>query len=415
LRKTGRNAQHVSFRKPPLAVQGLALIFVLYVFVRLISAFGAGSAGKNMLSRFVSNEGAVRAVLNSELGSAAQSEQRVPLISLILDPSLLSSVVPSAVAAAPSSIESPDSAASDGGASTGSVSPGSGAPGSGTPTSSAPAVSSAEPWLFYMWNSSGSPAVTPNIITKPAQATSADAIAVDNKTDYAVDTAALLKQQLKISLAPGKPAVLIIHTHGSEAYMPDGKDQYVESDPYRTQDMSQTVMHIGDALAEAFENAGISVIHDTGIYDYPSYQASYSNSYAAIQSILKKYPSIKIVIDVHRDHIEDKDGNVYKTFAQFGDTTCAQVKFVMGTSYSGLKHPNWTENLKLALQIQQEMNTLYPTLAKPIELSQYRYNQQATTGSMIVEVGCTGNTLQESLTAIQHFADAASKVLHDLY
>ena len=399
MRKTGRNDQRVSLFIPPLAVRGLALVFALCVLVRLISALGGGQE-KSALFRFVSDEGAVRAVLNSELGFTGCTGQSVPLLSLFLDPSLLDSGAPPSEAAAPSATPSPDGTAPE----TGTV------PGGG-----ASAAGSAEPWLYYMWNSSAGPSPAPNIIEKPVQATSPDVIAVDNRTDYTVDTAALLKEPMKITLADGKPTVLIIHTHGSEAYMPDGKDQYIESDPYRTQDLTQTVIHVGNALAEAFEKAGISVIHDTGVYDYPSYQASYTNSYAAIQSNLKKYPSIKIVIDLHRDHIEDDSGNVYKTVAQVGDSTCSQIKFVMGTSFSGLKHPNWKENLKLALQIQQEMNTLYPSLAKPIELSQYRYNQQATAGSLLVEVGCTGNTLQESLAAARYFADAASKVLLGLY
>ena len=118
---------------------------------------------------------------------------------------------------------------------------------------------------------------------------------------------------------------------------------------------------------------------------------------------------------MHRDAIEGADGSVYKTIAQIGSTTCSQILFVMGTNYSGLNHPNWRENFKLALQIQKEMNALYPSLAKPIELSQYRYNQQATLGSMIVEIGTTGNTLQESITAVRFFADAAARVLIGLY
>ena len=214
------------------------------------------------------------------------------------------------------------------------------------------------------------PSPTPNIITKPVQAVSPEAIAMDNKTDYAIDTAALLKEPLKVTLAENEPTVLIIHTHSSEAYMPDGKDQYVPSDPYRTQEKAQSIIRVGDELTSAFEKAGISVIHDSGVYDYPSYNGCYNRSYDAIESYLKKYPSIKIVIDLHRDAIEDADGNVYRTIAQVGNTTCSQILFVMGTNFSGLNHPNWKENLKLALHIEQEMNTLYPSLAKPIELSQ---------------------------------------------
>jgi stage II sporulation protein P len=255
----------------------------------------------------------------------------------------------------------------------------------------------------------------PTVITKPAAETSADAIAVNNKAGYDVNTAALLKEPLNITLSGDSPAVLIIHTHGSEAYLPDESNNYEASDPFRTQQKNYSVIRVGDELAAAFAKRGIAFIHDRNIYDYPSYQGSYNRSYDAIQTYLEEYPSIKIVIDLHRDAIEAADGSVYKTIAQIGDTTCSQVMLVMGTDAAGLKHPSWRENFKLALHLQKEMNTLYPSLAKPIELSQYRYNQQATKGSMILEVGCTGNTLEESITAVQYFADAAANVILDLY
>ena len=167
-------------------------------------------------------------------------------------------------------------------------------------------------------------------------------------------------------------------------------------------------------MVDALEEAGIACVHDKGIYDYPSYQGAYNRSYEAISKHLKEYPTIRVVLDVHRDALEDSDGTVYKTIAQVGDVTCAQVMMVVGTNDSGLNHPNWERNLRFALALQQKMQELYPTLAKPIELSRFRYNQQATPGSLIVEIGCTGNTLEEALQAARYFADAAAKVLGEL-
>lgn len=336
------------------------------------------------MTGLASNVGIVNGILNFELGSGGRTDKDRTLASLILDSSILGmNKQQNAEAAA-------DGAHHDNTANT-----------SGDPNNNS-------------GNKDGNSGSTPNIITKPASQTDPAVIAVNNRTDYTFNTSDLLKEPLNIKLSGKNPSVLIIHTHSSEAYMPDGNDKYEPSDPYRTEDKKYSIIRVGDELANEFTKYGITFIHDRNIYDYPSYQGAYNRSYDAIQSYLKKYPSIKIVIDMHRDAIEAADGSVYKTIAQIGKTTCSQVLMVIGTNASGLVHPNWRENFKLALHIQKEMNTLYPSLAKPIELSQYRYNQQATPGSMIVEIGCTGNTLQESLTAVRYFADAASKVLNGL-
>jgi stage II sporulation protein P len=374
----------------PLAVKGLALIFFLCVVIRVFSALGVDSASQKYMSGLVADDGIVGGILDFELGDAGRSDEDVSLMSLILDASILTPDTPvvdlSGNAAAPSSAEVDGDSFDISGIG-----------------------------LYYdNWRQPENNAEsTPNIITQPN--TSPEYIAVNNQTDYVIDTAALLKEPLNIMLSGDSPVVLIIHTHGSEAYMPDGDDQYVESDPFRTQDKAQSIIRVGDELGSELAKRGIAFIHDRNFYDYPSYSGCYNRSFDAIQSYLDKYPSIKIVIDMHRDAIEDKAGNVYKTFAQFGDTTCSQVMFVMGTDASGLNHPNWKENFKLALHIQNEMNTLYPSLAKPMKLSQYRYGQHASTGSMIVEVGSIGNTLQEALVAVRYFADAFSNVVLKLY
>ena len=97
--------------------------------------------------------------------------------------------------------------------------------------------------------------------------------------------------------------------------------------------------------------------------------------------------------------------------AQIGEDTCSQLLFVMGTNASGLDHPVWQKNMRLAVKLQYAMNTLFPGLAKPICVSKYRYNQHMTSGSMILEVGCTGNTLQESILSMKYFAAAMAQVV----
>ena len=239
----------------------------------------------------------------------------------------------------------------------------------------------------------------------------ASSIRIDNKSGYDVDISGLLNSPLNMKIKEGEPSVLIVHTHGSESYTPEKEGMYEESDPYRTENNEYNVVKVGNVLKGELEKYGISVLHDETLHDYPSYNGSYSRSLATVSEYLEKYPSIKIVIDLHRDAIAKADGTQYRSTAQIGEDTCSQVLLVMGTDASGLSHPVWQENFKLALRMEYAMNVLYPGLAKPILLSQYRYNQHMTAGSMILEVGCTGNTVTESVLAVKYFAAAASQVI----
>ena len=234
-------------------------------------------------------------------------------------------------------------------------------------------------------------------------------ISIDNKTGLEIDIGNLLNSQLGFKIEEAQPTVLIVHTHGSEAYIPTG--EYTESDPYRTENNEYNVVRVGAELKAVLENYGIMVIHDTTLHDYPSYNGSYNRSFETIAKYIEQYPSIKIVVDLHRDAIANSDGTQHRTVAQIGEETCSQLLLVMGTNASGLEHPAWQENLKLALKLQYAMSSLFPGLAKPIKMSEYRYNQHMTSGSMILEVGCTGNTLEESVKAVKYFAAALSEVL----
>ena len=236
---------------------------------------------------------------------------------------------------------------------------------------------------------------------------------LQNETDYTVDTAALLTEGPSITLQKDQPQILIIHTHSSEAYTMDDFDRYEPSDTSRTQDANYNIIRVGDELAEGLTACGLNVIHDRGVYDYPSYTGSYTRAGEAIQRYLDQYPSIAIVIDLHRDAIGDGDV-VYKTVAESETDPSSQIMFVVGSNASGLEHPNWQENLKLALYLQSAVNPQHPTLMRPVKLVKERYNQQLTTGSLIMEVGSSGNTLREALTAVDLFARSAGPALAKL-
>ncbi len=213
------------------------------------------------------------------------------------------------------------------------------------------------------------------------------------------------------ALGEGSPQVLIVHTHGSEAYtMPPGQE-YVASGESRTTDTNYNVVRVGDEIADILSQHGISVIHDRNMYDYPQYNGAYDRSLVSIENYLQQYPSITFVLDIHRDAISDADGNPYKVISQVPEGTSAQLTFVMGTDGGGLSHPEWLENLKLATAVQNTLLADYPTLMRPITVRNSRYNQHCTAGSMLVEVGAAGNSLDEALLAARLFAHGFAETI----
>jgi stage II sporulation protein P len=240
---------------------------------------------------------------------------------------------------------------------------------------------------------------------------SSDGITLRNNSGLDIDADALLKEPLHVELAAEGPQVLIIHTHSSEAYTPATPGEYEMTDAYRTEDKAHNIIRVGDVLAEELAAQGLTVIHDRGVYDYPSYTGSYARTLEAVKKYLAEYPSITLVIDLHRDSIAGADGSELKTIADINGNRCSQVMLVVGTNGSGLDHPNWKNNMKFALRLEYAMNQMYPSLSRPITISAYRYNQHLTPYYLIVEDGASGNTLAESETAIRYFAKVYAKVV----
>ena len=235
-------------------------------------------------------------------------------------------------------------------------------------------------------------------------------LSVYNHTDYTVDIQALLSAAPKLSAAGEGPKVLIYHSHATEAYTMDGTDVYEESDSYRTLNTEQNMVRVGEEMAAVFEAAGIGVIHDTTLYDYPSYNNAYTRSLEGVSAILKENPSIVLLLDVHRDALVASDGTIYKAVAGTIDN-CAQVMMVIGSDAGGQLHPNWKVNLSLALGIQDAITHKWATLARPIVLRTSRFNQHLSTGSVLVEVGTHGNTLQEAITAARLYARTVAELM----
>ena len=238
-------------------------------------------------------------------------------------------------------------------------------------------------------------------------------LSIKNSTSYSLDPAALLAEGCPVRLSAEGAQILIIHTHSSEAYSPAGLDRYEPSGESRTQDSNYNVIRIGNELTDILTAHGLRVIHDTGVYDYPSYTGSYNRSGEAVEAYLRDNPSISIVIDLHRDALGDNDV-IYKTVADESGVCASQVMLLAGSDDSGLEHPYWRDNLKLALYLQNAVITKYPSLMRPVQLVSYRYNQHLTHGSLILEVGSNGNTLQEALAAIRLFGETVAPALLEL-
>lgn len=231
-----------------------------------------------------------------------------------------------------------------------------------------------------------------------------------DRTGKGLDESVFTAGMVHFTLGEG-PQILIVHTHGSEAYSQTDGLTYQESDPYRTTDCSRNMVRVGEEMAQIFRENGFEVIHDTNLYDYPAYDGAYDRSGAAVKDWLAKYPTIKIILDVHRDALVGTDGSIYKLVSEENGEKVAQVMLVVGTDGSGASHPYWIDNLALAIRYQQELVADYVSLARPVVLRNSRYNQNLSTGSLLVEVGGHGNTLTEALAGARLFAQSVSQVL----
>jgi len=219
------------------------------------------------------------------------------------------------------------------------------------------------------------------------------------------DLESLLTQPLEWNLRSGKPSVLILHTHTTESYSKTAQDRYTESSPYRTLEPDHNMLAVGDLVAELLEEAGIAVIHDQIFHDYPSYNGSYDHAAAATREILAEYPSIQLILDLHRDAADTAYGQMV-TQCSVGGETSAQLMMVVGTDAGPLDHPDWERNLALALKLQAQLERQAPGIIRPLNLRAQRFNQDLSPGALLVEVGAAGNTRTEALVAAEQLAQA---------
>lgn len=234
---------------------------------------------------------------------------------------------------------------------------------------------------------------------------------IDNRSDKEFDASIFDGTFSAVLSEEDGPKILIVHTHGSEAYtMPPGQE-YEASSEYRTLDCNYNVVRVGDELAAELEKAGINVLHDPSLHDYPEYSGAYGRSLAAVEKAMEEHPSISLVLDIHRDAITDADGSPYKVVSGVAGVNAAQMSFIIGTDGGGLEHPGWRENLKFAAALQQRLLDRYPTLMRPVSVRNSRYNQHVTPGALLVEMGAAGNSLDEALLSARLLGGAIAEIL----
>lgn len=231
-----------------------------------------------------------------------------------------------------------------------------------------------------------------------------------NETDYAIDMTSLLQKDSPVALGEEGVQVLIMHTHGTEAYTQSPDHTYAASGEYRTTDSSANMLRVGQEICDILNDRGISAVHSRTLNDYPAYNGSYNRALKDIQAHIQQYPTIQLVIDVHRDAIAT--GNTYyKTAAVVDGQQTAQLMFVTGTDAGGLTHDHWQDNLAFQAQLHDRLNSTYPGIMRPMSIRASRFNQHIRKGSMLVEVGACGNTLEEALAAAQIFANTLADAL----
>ena len=236
----------------------------------------------------------------------------------------------------------------------------------------------------------------------------ANLVEVNSVCGYDADVPVFLQKPLTWDLTEQEPTVLILHTHGTESYEKNG--EYEESSAYRTLNTDYNVVSVGAEIKKQLESRGIRVIHDTTMHDHPSYSSSYSHARTKIRSILEENPSIALVLDIHRDSVENSSGEQMRFTVDSGGKKAAQLMMVVGTDANGLEHPNWRENMALAVKLHVQLEKNTPGICRSISFRSQRFNQDLSPGALIVEVGSAGNTHEEALEAARLLAQAIAEL-----
>ena len=231
---------------------------------------------------------------------------------------------------------------------------------------------------------------------------------LDNDLLYAESKKGL---PFKLDKNSDSPQILIYHTHATESFEPYERDYYDSSFTAKTTDRSKNIVSVGDKICEQLDKAGISYVHDTLVHDYPSYDGSYDSSRETIQSILKKYPSIKICLDIHRDGIEREDGTRLAPVIEINGKKAAQIMIISCCDDGTMNMPNYLRNFSFASNLQSLLESSWAGLTRPILFDYRFYNQDLSSGSLLIEVGSHGNSIEQ----VQYSGELIGKSLAELF
>jgi stage II sporulation protein P len=245
-----------------------------------------------------------------------------------------------------------------------------------------------------------------------------DNLLCKNESGYPVDLNSLAKEDYPIKSAQttangqaGLPKVLIIHTHGTECYLPDDATDYTTQTPTRSTDCEKNVVAVGKILAETLQSNGIQTIHCETMFDEKNYSDSYFLSEKAVVDYLKKHPSIQYIFDIHRDSIVRQNNEKLSPTTEINGKKCAQAMIVVGTDAKGANHPNWRANLTVASAFQHELIKDYNTLMRPLNIRSASFNAEHSIGSLLIEIGTCGNTLEEATECARLLGSTISRVI----
>ena len=239
---------------------------------------------------------------------------------------------------------------------------------------------------------------------KDSSNTQYGSVKIKNETDYNLTEEMLNPDDIKIE----NKNIILFHTHSCESYTASEKYPYTPTGNYRTTDKNFNMIRVGTELETYLKGYNYNVVHSTDYHDHPAYNGSYTRSLKTVENILQTTPS-DIIIDIHRDAIGSRSD--YAPTVKIGDEEAAQLMFVIGTNDGGLWHPNWNQNLKFAIKIQQKAEEMYPGLFKTMMLTKSRYNQHTGKYASIIEVGATGNTLDQCLVSMKYLAEVMHEVI----
>ncbi len=257
---------------------------------------------------------------------------------------------------------------------------------------------------------SGGSIVTRKIATGDSRR---DGIAFRNSSGKAVDIAAALKAKLAPQFTQTQaPQVLIVHTHTTEGYMTYDAGYYNAADRQRTTQHSRSVCAVGAALKAALAQHGIVALHDTTVHDAPQYAGAYTRSAKTVQGYLKQYPSIQVVLDLHRDALMEGETTLVKPTVTVEGKKAAQIMIIAGVlGTEALPHPYTAQNLAFAAQWQQLLDKRCAGLARPLSTVGSRYNQHLHAGYLLVEVGSEANTVAEAVYSAQLLGKTLAELL----